>query len=83
MLGYRVEELLGCHMHSVLHHSKPDGSPYPAEECPIYASTRDGLVHRVNSEVFWRKDGTHFPVEYTSTPIREGDEVVGAVARIP
>ncbi len=79
MLGYRVEELLGCHMHSVLHHSKPDGSPYPAEECPIYASTHDGLVHRVNNEVFWRKDGTSFPVEYTSTPICEGDEVVGAV----
>ncbi|MDE3217981.1 MAG: PAS domain S-box protein [Nitrospirota bacterium] len=79
MLGYKVEELSGCHMHSVLHHSKPDGSPYPAEECPIYASTRDGLVHRVNNEVFWRKDGTSFPVEYTSTPICEGDEVVGAV----
>ncbi len=79
MLGYGVAELLGRHMHSVLHHSKPDGSPYPAEECPIYASIRNGLVQRVNNEVFWRKDGTSFPVEYTSTPIREGGEVVGAV----
>jgi PAS domain S-box-containing protein len=78
-LGYRIEELIGCHMHSVLHHTKPDGSSYAPEECPIYASIRDGLVHRVVDEVFWRKDGSSFPVEYTSTPIREGDEVTGAV----
>jgi PAS domain S-box-containing protein len=79
MLGYRVEELLGRHMHSTLHHSKPDGSPYPAKDCPIYASIHDGKIHRVMDEVFWRKDGTSFPVEYTSTPIREGDDVIGAV----
>jgi PAS domain S-box-containing protein len=79
MLGYRVEELMGCHMHDVLHHSRPDGTPYPPKDCPIYASIRDGLVHRVNDEVFWRKDGTCFPVEYVSTPIREADRVVGIV----
>ena len=79
LLGYRVEDLLGCHMHDVLHHSRPDGTPYPAEECPIYAATHDGLVHRVVDEVFWRKDGTSFPVEYVSTPILEDSEVTGAV----
>jgi PAS domain S-box-containing protein len=79
MLGYRVEELLGCHMHNVLHHTRADGTPYPTEECPIYAAMRDGLVHRVADEVFWRKDGTAFSVEYVSTPITEAECVVGAV----
>ncbi len=79
MLGYHVEELLGRHMHEVLHHSRPDGTAYPASDCPIYASTHDGLVHRVTNEVFWRKDGTSFPIEYISTPIREADRIVGAV----
>jgi PAS domain S-box-containing protein len=79
MLGHRIEDLVGCQMHDLLHHSKPDGTPYPAEDCPIRASIRDGQVHRVVDEVFWRKDGTSFPVEYVSTPIREEDRVVGAV----
>ena len=79
MLGYAVEELLGCHMHDLLHHTRADGTPYPADECPIYAAIKDGLVHRVVDEVFWRKDGIGFPVEYVSTPIKEGERVVGAV----
>ena len=79
MLGHRIEDLVGCQMHDLLHHSKPDGTPYPAEACPIRAAIRDGQVHRVVDEVFWRKDGTSFPVEYVSTPIREADRVVGAV----
>ncbi len=79
MLGHRVEDLVGRNMHDVLHHSKPDGTPYPADACPIRAAIRDGQVHRVVDEVFWRKDGTSFPVEYVSTPIREADRVVGAV----
>ena len=66
-------------MHQVLHHTRADGRPYPLEECPIHASIRDGRVHRGTREVFWKKDGTSFPVEYVSTPIREGDSLVGAV----
>ncbi|HEX8750768.1 MAG TPA: PAS domain S-box protein [Nitrospira sp.] len=79
MLGYRVEELLGRHMHDLLHHTRPDGTPYPAKACPIYAAMHDGQVHRVVDEVFWRKDGSSFSVEYVSTPIRDGDQEVGAV----
>jgi PAS domain S-box-containing protein len=79
MLGYRVEELVGCHMHDVLHHTRPDGTPYPVSACPVYAAIHDGLVHRVVDEVFWRKDGTAFPVEYVSTPITVDGTVVGAV----
>ena len=79
MLGYEVEELLGRPSHSLWHHTKPDGTPYPGEECKIYASFQDGVVHRVSTELFWRKDGTSFPVEYASTPIVEQDRVAGAV----
>ena len=80
MLGYSPEELIGRPMHSTIHHTKPDGSPYPREECPMYAAFMDGSVHRVENEVLWRKDGTSFPVEYTSTPIRnERGELDGAV----
>ena len=79
MTGYRPEELIGQHQHARIHHSKPDGEPYGREECPIYAALRDGEVHQVTGEVFWRKDGTSFPVEYVSTPILEGGEIVGAV----
>ena len=79
MTGHGVEELLGQPMHDVLHHSHSDCSSYPRHECPIYAAFRDGLVRNVGDEVFWRKDGTSFPVEYTSTPIFSHGKLVGAV----
>jgi len=79
MLGWNFEELIGKHMHSILHHSKSDGTPCLPEDCQIYAALRNGGVHQVDNEVFWRKDGTSFPVRYTSTPIVEQDKVVGAV----
>jgi C4-dicarboxylate-specific signal transduction histidine kinase len=66
-------------MHEVLHHSHPDGTPYPAHECPIYAALRDGRVHAVDSEVFWTKDGTKIPVDYVSTPIWDEGQIQGAV----
>ncbi|MCZ6481560.1 MAG: PAS domain S-box protein [candidate division NC10 bacterium] len=82
MIEWRVEELIGKTMHDILHYSKPDGSPYPREECPIHAAFRDGTVYHVTDEVFWRKDGMCFPVEYISTPIRDDQgEVIGAVVK--
>jgi PAS domain S-box-containing protein len=79
MLGWRCEELIGRTMHSVIHHSHVDGSHYHIKACPIYAAFRDGKIHRVVDEVFWRRDGTCFPVEYTSTPIQENGRLLGAV----
>jgi PAS domain S-box-containing protein len=79
LTGYEPDELIGKHQHDIVHHSRPAGTPYPEEECPIHSAIRDGEVQRVDDEVFWRKDGTSFPVEYTSTPIQEDGEVVGAV----
>jgi PAS domain S-box-containing protein len=79
MLGYEVDELIGRNSHTVCHHTREDGTPYPEEECPIYAAFRDGKVHTVENERFWRRDGSSFAVQYISTPILEDGELVGAV----
>lgn len=80
MIGWELEDLVGKSQHDILHHSKADGTAYPKEQCPIYAAFSDGQVHQVEDEVFWRKDGSCFPIEYTSTPIKgEEDQILGAV----
>lgn len=80
LLGYGSQELIGQPSHSLWHHTKADGSPYPQEECPIYGAYKDGLVHQGIDEMFWRKDGTSFPAQYTSTPIRDDEgNLAGAV----
>jgi len=79
MLGWRADELMGRVTHRVVHHSHEDGSLFPLKECPIYAAFRDGTIRRVGEDWFWRKDGSGFPVEYTSTPIIDNGHPVGAV----
>jgi PAS domain S-box-containing protein len=79
MLGYEAEELIGKASHAVWHYKRPDGSDYPADECPIYGSIRDGATRRCGQEVFWREDGTAFPVEYSCTPTRHPDGRVAVV----
>ncbi|MBU0592385.1 MAG: PAS domain S-box protein, partial [Gammaproteobacteria bacterium] len=80
MLQWSEKELVGQPMHALHHHTRADGTPYPGKECPIYEAYRDGKVHRVDNEVFWRNDGTSFPVEYVSTPIFDDQGVLtGAV----
>ena len=77
--GWRAEDVIGQPLHDIHHHSHVDGTPYPREECPIYRAIRDGQVHQVDDEVFWRTDGSSVPVEYTSTPIIEDGVICGAV----
>jgi PAS domain S-box-containing protein len=80
MLGFDSDrELLGRHMHDLIHHSRPDGTPYPGKECRIQRAFRRGEGSHVDGEVLWRKDGTSFPVEYWSHPVRRDGHVVGAV----
>ena len=79
MLGYEPEEILGANLHTLVHHTRPDGSPYPEEACPLYRAVRTGQGCRVAEEVFWRKDGSSFPVEYSSHPIVEEGKITGAV----
>ena len=79
-LGYeRVENLLGRKMHALMHHTRADGTPYPADECPIIQVLKgSGGVHR-DDEVLWTADGTGFHAELWSYPQLRGDQVVGAV----
>ncbi len=79
MLGYEVRELIGKHSHSIWHYKRADGTPYPQEQCRIYATLRDGVARQVADEVFWRKDGTPIPVDYTVAPILKKSGISGAV----
>lgn len=79
-LGYASpEDLLGLDMHKLIHHSLVVGEPYPRERCPIQKTVTDGISTHITNEFLWRQDGTSFPAEYWSSPIRRGSEIVGAV----
>jgi diguanylate cyclase (GGDEF)-like protein/PAS domain S-box-containing protein len=79
MLGWGQEELVGRTGHATMHHKRVNGTPYPASDCPALHAIRSGQIQRVSDEVFWRKDGTSFPVDYTSSPLREAGQIVGAI----
>lgn len=80
MLGYESEsDLLGNNMHDLAHYRRADGSHYPNIECRIYKAFRKGEGTHVDDEVFWRADGTSFPAEYWSYPIRRNGKVIGSV----
>ena len=80
LIGYDdPSELLGKNMHALIHHSHPDGTPYPVHKCPIYESFRAGEGRHVDDEVVWRKNGTSFPAEYWSHPMRYEGQLIGSV----
>jgi len=80
-LGYQsADEVLGKHMHELIHHSHPDGSCYPSSECRMYLAYQTGKMTNASDEVFWRKDGNSIPVEYWSRPILTDGMVTGAMA---
>jgi len=72
-------KVIGLNMHTVTHHTRADGSPYPVEQCQIYNTLRTGKGCRVDDEVLWRSDGTSFPAEYSAYPIRNDDLIDGVV----
>lgn len=79
MLGFAPEELIGHDNHEMIHHTKSDGSHYPADECRMLEVLKSGEMQTVENEIFWRRDGSSFPVEYSSTPIWRDNEIEGAV----
>ncbi|MDP2819369.1 MAG: PAS domain-containing sensor histidine kinase [Polaromonas sp.] len=78
-LGYAPAEVLGRNMHELAHHSQADGAHYPEQLCPIFNAFRKALPCRIDTELFWRKNGSAFAVEYSSYPIVDGGVVQGAV----
>lgn len=79
MLGYTPDEVVGRNMHYLIHHSHADRSLMPVHDCRIFKAFRDGRGERVDDEVLWRRDGSCFDAQYASYPIRNDQEVVGAV----
>ncbi len=79
LLGYKPEEMIGKNAHALFHHSDPNGNPYPAESSGALAALREGAPFSRDSEVFWRKDGSSFPVHYVSSPMLVGGVQNGAV----
>jgi len=80
LLGYESPSaLIGKQMHPLIHHTRPDGTPYPPEQSSIFDTMRHREQAHVDDEVLWRADGTSFPAEYWSHPIVRNDELIGAV----
>lgn len=79
LLGYRPEELIGQPMHAMIHHARCDGPPHSIEACAICQAYRTGQSCRVDDEVLWRRDGSCFLAEFSSSPLYEGGILTGAV----
>jgi PAS domain S-box-containing protein len=79
MLGWEVKDLLGKPQHETIHHHHHDGRPYPKEDFPVFVSHEKTQIHNVENEVFWRKDGTSFPVQYVTKPVINEGQITGSV----
>jgi two-component system sensor histidine kinase/response regulator len=83
LLGHTQEsDLLGKNMHDLAHHTRPDGTPYPASDCPLYLGFVGGHAVHAEDEVFWRKDGSSFPAEVWSHAVVRGETKLGAVVTL-
>ncbi|MEV6955348.1 PAS domain-containing protein [Streptomyces sp. NPDC051183] len=79
ILGYRATDLGNRELHGLVQHSKADGSPFPFEESPLADTLRSGRKHRVRGQVLWNKSGQPVAVDLTTSPVRDGEQLVGAV----
>ncbi|MGW1268023.1 PAS domain-containing protein, partial [Streptomyces sp. NPDC002491] len=79
ILGYRASDLGGKELHTLVLHSRGDGSPFPYDESPLADTLRSGRKHRVRGQVLWSKSGDRVSVDLTTAPVRDGDQLVGAV----
>ncbi len=80
LTGWKAEDVIGKNQHRLLHHSHADGTPYSFEECPVYQTFCDSQSRYISDDLFWRQNGASFPVEYSSTPIKdEKGRTIGSV----
>jgi PAS domain S-box-containing protein len=80
LTGYTVADMRGRHLHEVIHHTRPDGRPYPMSECPLYRSTANQRIR--GEEVFVHPDGSFYPVSFTASPITKGSAITGTVIEV-
>jgi len=78
--GWQAEDIIGKNQHELLHHTRADGSLFPACECPVYDTFKDSMPRYIQDDIFWKKDGSSFPVEYASSPLKDDKgKTVGSV----
>jgi PAS domain S-box-containing protein len=80
LTGYTIADMRGRYLHEVIHHTRPDGRPYPMSECPLYNSRADQRMR--GEEVFVRPDGSFYPVSFTASPITKGSAITGTVIEV-
>lgn len=81
LTGYRLDEVQGAPLHHFVHHTRPDGTHYPLEECPIDRAAPTNMQER-GEEVFVHRDGSFYPVQFTASPVRREGRVVGTVIEV-
>jgi two-component system sensor histidine kinase TtrS len=69
--GWEEVDMIGKMQHDILHHTHADGSAHPSDECPVYQTFKDGITRFVREDVFWKKNGDSFFVEYSVTPVKD------------
>jgi two-component system sensor histidine kinase TtrS len=80
MTGWKANDMIGKNQHDILHHTHTNGRHHFKEECPVYQTFQDNKARFISDDVFWRKDGSSFPVEYSTTPIRsDKGKTIGSV----
>jgi PAS domain S-box-containing protein len=79
LTGWSASELIGRNHHQMVHHTKPDGATFPADECPVSWTLQDGQTRQLMGDTFWRRDGSIFSVDMTVNPLLDGRQVTGAV----
>jgi len=80
LLGYpRADDLVGGNLHALIHHTDGAGLPNPVDSCPMHLALLDGIERRLDGEIFWRRNATSFPVEFTCAPLRDEGNPLGAV----
>ncbi|MGY4915938.1 PAS domain-containing protein [Streptomyces sp. 900116325] len=79
ILGFRASDLGGQELHPLILHSRAEGEPFPYEDSPLADTLKSGRKHRVRGQVLWSKSGAPVPVDLTTAPVRDGDQLVGAV----
>jgi PAS domain S-box-containing protein len=79
LFGRTIDDLVGTPIHDLVHHHKADGNPHPAAECRILTTLQTGTQVRFTDEIFWRVDGTSFPIEGVAAPLIDQGTIRGAV----